>query len=323
MEYRTLGGIGMTVSRVCLGTMTFGQQTDEASAGRMVDAALDAGVNFFDTANNYVQGASEKIVGRTLKGRRNRVVLASKVCNFSGEDRRKDAGLHRWNIIRGVEACLQRLQTDCLDIVYLHRPDYKTSIEETMAAFDTLVQQGKVVYIGMSNFAAWQVCEALWKCDVKRWAPPAVLQVPYNLITRAIDEECVPFGKKLDLGFAVYNPLAGGLLTGKHSRTGNPEKGTRFDINKEYHGRYWKDGNFDAVQALGQIADRAGKSMTQLALQWLASQDHVDSIILGASKIEHLEENLQAADGRLDADTLKACDAVWQQIRGDHFRYNR
>jgi len=303
--------------------MTFGQQADEATARRMIDTALDAGVNFVDEADIYVKGVSEEIVGKALKGKRHSVVLASKICNFVGEDPERDSGLHRWHVIKGVEASLKRLRTDCLDICYLHRPDYNTPTEETLAAFDTLVQQGKVIYVGMSNHAAWQVCEALWKCDVKRWAPPVVLQVPYNLITRGIDEECVAFSEKMNLGLTVYNPLAAGLLTGKHSRDQGPEKGTRFDINQEYFGRFWHDSNFAAVEELKKIAAEAGKSMTELALQWLTSQEHVDSIILGASKIEHLEENLKAAEGRLDEETLKACDAVWQQIRGDHFRYNR
>jgi len=205
----------------------------------------------------------------------------------------------------------------------MHRPDYNTPIEETLAAFDLLVQQGKVLYVGMCNYAAWQMCEALWKCEVNRWVPPVVMQVPYNLITRSIDEECVAFSKKMNLGITVYNPLAGGLLTGKHSREKRPEKGTRFDINKEYYDRFWRDSNFNALEELRKIAADAGKSMTELALQWLMSQAHVDSVILGASKIEHLKENLKATDEKLDEATLKACDDVWKKLRGDHFQYNR
>jgi aryl-alcohol dehydrogenase-like predicted oxidoreductase len=285
--------------------------------------AIDGGVNFIDTADVYVRGVSEEIVGKALKGKRDRVVLASKVCNFVGQDRIKDAGLHRWHVIRGVEASLKRLGTDCLDICYLHRPDYNTPIEETMAAFDTLVRQGKVVYVGMSNYAAWQMCEALWKCDVNRWAPPVVTQVPYNVLTRGIEGELVPFVKAMDIGVAVYNPLAGGLLTGKHSREAGPDEGTRFALNKEYYGRYWLNSNLDAVEALGEVAREAGVTMPQLAFQWLLSQPHVDSVILGVSKIAHLEENLASADGRLDEATLAACDEVWDGLRGDRFRYNR
>jgi len=303
--------------------MTFGEQADEATAVRMVDMAMDVGVNFVDVADVYVGGMSEEILGRALKGKRHRIVLASKVRNFVGEDERKDAGLHRWHVIKGVEASLKRLGTDCLDICYLHRPDPNTPIEETLAAFDTLVQQGKVMYVGMSNHAAWQVCEALWKSASHRLSPPVVMQVPYNLITRGIDEECVAFSKKMNLGLVVYNPLAGGLLTGKHSPAGGPVEGTRFEINPDYYRRYWHTVNFEAVEELRGIAADADRSLTQLALQWLVAQSHVDSVILGASKIEHLKENLAAAEGNLDEATLKACDEVWNKIRGVHFRYNR
>jgi len=323
MEYQTLRGTGITVSRVSLGTMTFGAQVDEATSIRMVHMAIDAGVNFIDTADVYVRGVSEEIVGKALQGKRDRVVLASKVCNFIGEDRIKDSGLHRWHVIRGVEASLKRLGTDCLDICYLHRPDRNTPIEETLSALNTLVQQGKVVYVGMSNYAAWQICEALWKSSANRWPSPVVTQVPYNLLTRGIEQELVPFSKAMDIGIAVYNPLAGGLLTGKHSEREAPEEGTRFALNKDYYGRYWLDSNLSAVQELTGIAQGAGLSLTQLAFRWLLSQEHVDSIIVGISKIEHLEENLRSADGKLDEDTLKACDAVWGKLRGDYFRYNR
>ena len=323
MQYQTLTGTGTTVSRISLGTMTFGQQVDEPTAHRMIDMALDTGVNFIDEADIYVKGKSEEIVGRALKGKRHRVVLASKVCNFVGEDKRRDAGLHKWHVIHGVEASLKRLQTDCLDICYMHKPDNRTPIEETLSAFDRLIQQGKVLYVGMSNYAAWQVCQALWKCDVNRWSPPVVMQSPYNLLTRSIDEECVAFCKKMNIGMTVYNPLAAGLLTGKHQPTESPEKGTRFDYNKEYYGRFWHDANFNAVEALRTIANKSGKTLIQLSLQWLLAQSHVDSVIIGASKIEHLEENLKASDDKLDDATLKACNAVWKQIRGNHFQYNR
>jgi aryl-alcohol dehydrogenase (NADP+) len=323
MEYRTLTGTGITVSRLSVGTMTFGAQVDEATAIRIVHMAVDAGVNLVDTADAYVGGTSEQIVGKALVGKRDRVVLASKVCNLVGGDRIKDSGLHRWHVIRGVEASLKRLGTDCLDICYLHRPDYQTPMEETLAAFDTLVQQGKVVYLGMSNFAAWQICEALWKCDARRWAPPAVTQVPYNLLTRGIEEELVPFSVKMGIGITVYNPLAGGLLTGKHRKEAGPGADTRFGLSQQYHDRYWLDSNFDAVTQLQAIARQAGLSLTQLALQWLLTQGHVDSAILGVSRVEHLEENLQAAAGTLDGATLKACDEMWARLRGDHFRYNR
>ncbi len=323
MDTRLLTGTGTTVSRLSLGTMTFGDQVDEATATRMIDTALDHGVNFIDTADVYVDGRSEEIVGRALQGRRHQVVLASKVGNKAGDDPHRDQGLHRWHIIRGIEASLRRLQTDCLDLYYMHRPDPGTPIEETLAAFDHLVRQGKILYAGMSNYASWQVCEALWKAAADRWPRPVVMQLPYNLITRSIDAECVAFAQHMRLGLTVYNPLAGGLLTGKHERREGPSADTRLGRSSMYHGRFWSDVNLDAVEALSGIARQAGKTMVELALQWLLSQPHVDSVILGASRVEQLEQNLNASAGRLDDATLQACDQVWQQVRGPHFQYNR
>jgi len=173
--------------------MTFGAQADEATSIRMANSALDAGVNFVDTADAYVGGKSEEIVGKAIKGKRDGIILASKVCNEVGPIMNRDGGLHRWHVIKGVEASLKRLQVECLDICYLHKPDRKTPIEETLAAFDTLVQQGKVNYVAMSNFAGWQMMEARLKADTHRWPKPVVMQIPYNLITRSIDEEWSSF----------------------------------------------------------------------------------------------------------------------------------
>jgi aryl-alcohol dehydrogenase (NADP+) len=289
----------------------------------MVHRALDAGVNFIDTADIYSKGVSETITGKALKGKRNGVVLASKVGNQVGQYKLKDNGLSRWHIINGVEACLKRLDTDCLDICYLHKPDYKTPLEESLAAFDALVRQGKVVYVGMSNYAAWQTCQARWICDINRFSPPVVTQNVYNLLARGIEQEFLPFCREMNIGLTVYNPLAGGLLTGKHKSGSPPAEGTRFQLNKEYHGRYWLDSNFDALSELMEIAKQAGKKPVELALQWLAAQNIVDSIIIGFSKMEHLEENLSAWEGELDSNTLKACDQVWKKIKGDSFQYNR
>ncbi|MCC7261560.1 MAG: aldo/keto reductase [Candidatus Latescibacteria bacterium] len=323
MEYRVLRGTGITVSRLCLGTMTFGEQAGEDEARTIIDRSLEAGVNFIDAADAYTGGRAEEIVGRALQGRRHRLVLASKVRLGAGEDPHKDQGLHRWHVIRGVEASLKRLQTDCLDICYLHAPDYQTPIEETLAAFDLLVQQGKVIYVGMSNYAAWQMCEARWICDRRNWAAPVLMQVVYNLVARSVDAECRAFSERLNMGMVVYNPLAGGLLTGKHRAEQGPEAGTRFGMKKNYYQRYWSPAHFAALAELTAVAAEAGKTITQLALQWLLSQPLVDSIILGVSSPGQLEENLGLAEGRLDPATLEACDGVWQRLRGDHFAYNR
>jgi aryl-alcohol dehydrogenase-like predicted oxidoreductase len=323
MKYRILTGTGTRVSRICLGTMTFGSQADESESIQMIHRALVAGVNFIDTADAYNNGLSETIVGKALKGKRDGVVLASKVRNQVGEHELKDVGLSRWHILRGVEASLKRLNTDCLDICYLHQPDYDTPLEESLAAFDQLVRQGKVIYIGLSNYAAWQACQALWICDRRNLHAPVVNQCVYNLLTRGIEQEFIPFCRELNMGLTVYNPLAGGILTGKHSHKAPPAEGTRFQLNKAYYKRYWLNSNFNALAELMEIAGAVGKKPVELAFQWLAAQDVVDSIIVGASRMEHLEENLSAWDGELDNETLKACDRVWEKLRGNSFQYNR
>lgn len=323
MQTQILRGTGATVSRLSLGTMTFGQQLDEAGATQVLDAALEAGINFIDCADVYTHGKSEQIVGKALKGRRDSVVLASKIRGQSGPNGARDEGLHRWHIMRGVEQSLQRLQTDCLDILYMHRPDPATPVEESLAAFDRLVDQGKVLYVGMSNHAAWQVCEGLWKGRERGWATPSVVQVPYNLIARSIDEECVAFSQRHNIGMAVYNPLAGGLLTGKHDRHAEPPRNTRFGMNANYFERFWSAPHFDAVESLQRIAADAGLTLPQLSLQWLLAQPHVDSVILGVSRLEQLQQNLVACDGVLSDDVLAACDEVWRTLRGPHFQYNR
>ncbi len=323
MEYRTLTGTGATVSRVCLGTMTFGREVDEDTAIRMVHMAIDLGVNFVDEADLYAAGRSEEIVGKALLGRRDSVVLASKVANASGPYPLRDTGLHRWHVIRGVESILRRLQTDRLDILYMHRPDRLTPMEETLSAMHLLVQQGKVLYVGMSNYPAWQVCDARWLARSSGWAVPVVTQYPYNLITRSLDEEATEFLTSSRVGLTVYNPLAGGFLTGKHSGEAAPAEGTRFAQSAEYLDRFWHESNFRALSRLREVAAAANKTLIELSLQWLASQPFVDAMVLGASRPEHLAQNIAAAEGRLDADTLAACNEVWQEIRGTHFSYHR
>jgi 1-deoxyxylulose-5-phosphate synthase len=323
VQYRTLTGTGATVSRVSLGTFfSMTNQASEADSIRIIHRALDAGVNFFDTADNYGAGAAETLLGKALRGHRDGVVVASKVRNAVGPHPLKDVGLNRWHIIHGVEASLRRLGMDCLDICYFHAPDYATPMEESLAAADLLIRQGKVLYLGLSNYASWQVCRALWLAERHRLAAPVVNQVVYSLVARGIEQELLPCCQELRLGVTVYNPLAGGLLTGKHGRQA-PVAGSRLHLNQQYHDRYWREPYFDAVDALAAIARSAGKTPTRLALQWLAAQPRVDSIILGASTMAHLEENLAAWEGTLDSETLAACDGVWETLRGTSFQYNR
>ncbi len=322
MQYESLGRSGLKVSRLCMGTMTFGDQADEQESVRMVNRALDEGINFFDTADLYNNGAAEEVLGKALQGKRDEVVVATKVFNPMGPGP-NDRGLSRRHILKAMDDSLRRLKMDYVDLYQLHQPDYTTPLEESLAAMDQLVREGKTRYVGISNYAAWQICQARWICDKRDYSPPVVTQNVYNLLTRGIDQELAPFIRELGIGLTVYNPLAAGLLTGKHLRDKSPEEGTRFQMNKEYYGRYWLDSNFDALGELAEIANQAGKKPVEFALQWLAAQDIVDSIIIGFSKMEHLEENLSAWEGELDKDTLKACDAVWDKVKGDSFQYNR
>ena len=323
MEYRTLSKTGLKVSRLSFGTMTFGAQTDEATARRIVDCCFDHGVNFFDTANIYNRGAAETILGKTLQGRRDKVVLTSKVRGKMG-DAPDDEGLSRAAMTKALDATLTRLGTDHLDLYYLHQPDYAVPIEKTLETMEGFVRAGKVRFPAVSNYAAWQLCEILWICEKRGYHPYFISQPMYNLVARGIEEEYLPFCQRFGVAVVPYNPLAGGLLTGKHSRQSAPAAGTRFDGNKMYQDRYWHDDDFSAVEELRTIAAEAGKTLVELALQWLLSQAAVDSIILGASRLEQIEENLKAAEGGpLDESILARCDAVWKRLRGITPKYNR
>jgi aryl-alcohol dehydrogenase-like predicted oxidoreductase len=302
--------------------MTFGGQTDEPNSLRMIDRCLDAGINFFDTANVYTGGASETFLGRALKGRRHDVILASKVSNKVG-DAPDQKGLSRPAIRRAIDESLARLQTDYLDLYYMHLPDYETPIEESLAAMDELVQEGKVRHVAQSNYAAWQVTEMQWITEKNDYKPALISQPMYNLLARGIEQEFLPMSKQFSIANVVYNPLAGGLLTGKHSAA-EPIQGSRFDKNKMYLDRYWHADDFSAVEAVRAISERCDRSMISLALCWLLHHTPIECVILGASKLEQLDQNLAAAEqGPLDAETLAALDQVWQHLRGVTPKYNR
>lgn len=320
MEQRQLKNTGLTVSRACFGVMTFGSQTDRSTAARMVDLCIDRGVNFFDTANTYNGGESERMLADVLGARRSKIVLASKVGMKVGDH---PAGLTRELIVKAVEDSLRRLSTDYLDIYYLHLPDWNTPLEETLAAMDQLVREGKVRQPGSSNFAGWQVCKMQWIAEKNGYLPARITQPMYNLLARRIEDEYLACCKEFGISTVVYNPLAGGLLTGKH-REEKPIEGTRFDGNKMYLDRYWNQLNFEAVSRLGSIAEAAGRSVISLALNWILHHTAADCVILGASKYEQLEQNLSAFDdGALDPQTLSACEEVWSLVKGATPKYNR
>lgn len=322
MQYNNLPGTSLKVSALSLGTMMFGGQTNEADSLAIMDYAFDQGVNFFDTANVYNQGESERIVGKGVKGRRNEIFLATKVNGQMGNNL-FDKGLSRRNIVAAVEASLKRLDTDYIDLYYMHAPDYETEIEESLATMTNLVQQGKIRYVGVSNFAAWQIADMLAVCDKRGYVAPVITQNVYNAITRGVEAELVPFMVKHKLGMAVYNPIAGGLLAGKH-KPGKPAADTRFANNQMYYDRYWSDENFVAVEKLMAIAQEYGMSIVQLAMKWCASRPGVISTISGVSKFSQIEQNIASLAGdALHADVLAACDDVWRSLAGTRFGYNR
>lgn len=302
--------------------MTFGGQTDEGAASEILGVCEERGINFLDTANAYTGGKSEEILGRLLKGKRHNFVLASKV-GVKLADSPDTQRLSAASITRAIEESLRRLATDHLDLYYLHLPDYTVPIEESLQAMDNLVQHGKVRYVACSNYGAWQVTEMLWLAEQHGYKPPWVTQPMYNLVARGIEQEYLPMCERFGVSTIVYNPLAGGLLTGKQSR-GAPLPGTRFDNNRMYLDRYWHDAYFDAVEQLREIASRSGRSLLSLSLCWLYFHTRIDCMILGASRVDHLKQNLDALnDGPLDAATLQACDEVWAKLRGPTPKYNR
>jgi len=322
MEQRKLGRTDLTASPLTLGTMTFGAQVDEAAARSMVDLCLERGVNFIDTANVYNGGESESILGGLLAGRRDKVVLATKVGIKLGEGA-DDRGLSKSAILKGIEGSLRRLRTDYVDLYYLHTPDYDVPLEESLEALDGLVRSGKVRYIAASNYAAWQLTQMLWLTEKNDWQPIAAVQPMYNLLARGIEPELVPMCRKFGLPLIPYNPLAGGLLTGKHQGA-EPLADSRFTRMPIYRDRYWHDANFAAVKQLTEIAVAEGRSLARLAIRWVLSQPAVTSVILGASRLEQLKENLAALDdGPLLPATLAACDDVWRALRGVTPQYNR
>lgn len=322
MQYNNLTGTSLKISQLCLGTMMFGGQTDEAESFKIMDYAYEQGINFFDTANVYNQGESERIVGQWLKDRRGRIILATKVRSPMGEDP-NDAGLSRRNILSAVDASLKRLGTDYIDIYYMHAPDYETSLEESLEAMSSLVKTGKVRYVGVSNFAAWQIADMLSICDRRNYIAPIITQNVYNPVTRGIETELVPFLKAHGIAMAIYNPIAGGLLAGKH-KPGKPTENTRFANNKTYYDRYWSDENFAAVEKLTEIAIGHGLSILQLAMKWCAAQQSVTSIITGVSRLSQLEQNIGSVEGEpLNAEVLEECDNVWRSLAGTRFGYNR
>jgi aryl-alcohol dehydrogenase (NADP+) len=329
MENLQLGRTGLRVSRLCMGTMTFGSQADEAGAFAMLDAAADGGVNFIDTANVYplgvddpLKGETERIVGRWLKDKRERFILATKGAGQMGP-LAWQAGTSRKHLLEAIDASLKRLGTDYVDLYQLHRDDPQTPLDETLEALDTIVRSGRARYVGVSNWSAWRIARALGRSEALHLAPVATVQPRYNLLFRQIERDLLPLCREDGLATLCYNPLAGGLLTGKH-RFDAPQEASRFTTGKAaamYRERYWHEQEFSAVQAILALAQEAGIPPVRLAIAWVLQQPGVTCAIIGASRTAQLEDSLAAPQTKLDAALLQRLDGVTRVFRtGDASR---
>jgi aryl-alcohol dehydrogenase-like predicted oxidoreductase len=331
MQYCKLGRTGLTVSRLCLGTMTFGLQTEEAGAHAILDKAAEGGINFIDTANVYplgggpsLAGTTEDIIGRWLKGKRDDFIVATKAVGKMGAHPWQQ-GSSRKSLLDAIDASLRRLGTDYVDLYQLHSDDQETPLDEMLLAMETIVQSGKARYIGVSNYLAYRLARALGRADVLRVARFVSVQPRYNLLFRQIERELLPLSAEEGLAVIPYNPIAGGMLTGKHQRSDKPTEG-RFssqmrDAGARYQERYWHDREFSTVEKLKAIAAESGTSLTKLAVAWVAANPVITAPIIGASRAEQLTETMAAIDFKLDADLkAKLDDATVEYRWGDAAR---
>jgi aryl-alcohol dehydrogenase (NADP+) len=323
MNHTRLGHTGLQVSTLCLGTMTFGLQCDEQTSRAILDAAAEGGISFLDSADVYPLGGSletvgrtEEILGRWLAGRRDDYVVATKCWGATGT-RPWDRGASRRHILAAAEASLRRLKTDYIDLYQLHAYDPDTPIDETLSALDDLVHSGKVRYIGCSNFLAYQLARALGRSEALGLARLESVQPRYNLLFRQIERELLPLADQEGVAVIPYNPIAGGLLTGKHDRQQAPDgRFTLGTAGQLYRDRYWHEREFDTVEQLRPLASEAGVSLATLAVQWLLANPVVTSAIVGASRPEQLADSLAAAETPLDPELkirLDELTAVYRQ----------
>jgi aryl-alcohol dehydrogenase-like predicted oxidoreductase len=292
MEYRVLGSTGVQVSRLCMGTMTFGAEADAETSAALYARCRDAGINFYDCANVYAGGESERILGALVAGHRQEVVITSKVCFATGPDRNA-RGLSRYHIMSAAEASLKRLNTDRIDVYFLHHWDDHTPLEETLRALDDLVRQGKILYPAVSNFAAWQIAKALGVSAGQGWSAFKVVQPMYSLVKRQAEVEILPLAQAENLGVISYSPLGGGLLTGKY--TGASSTGRIVD-NKMYSIRYGQEWMHDAAIRFAELARSRGVHPATLAVAWVAAHPAVTAPIIGARNLEQLGPALAAID---------------------------
>jgi aryl-alcohol dehydrogenase-like predicted oxidoreductase len=324
MEFTNLGRTGLRVSRVCLGTMTFGNQCDEPASHAILDVAAEAGVTFVDTADVYpippdpeTLGRTEEFIGSWWRGRRDAFVLATK-CHFPMGPGQNDRGNGRAHMIRALEASLRRLRTDYVDLYQIHRWDDATPIEETLATLDDLRRAGKIRYAGASNLAAWQLMQSLWASDRAGLVRFDSVQPRYNMLYRQIESDMVPACVASGVGIICYNPLAGGMLTARYETGEAPREGTRFTLGGSsgelYRKRYWREETLEAVTRLANDVRSRGKSLTHVALRWTLDRPGITSAIVGASRAEQLRDSLAGLTVTLDDADRAACEAIWYAL---------
>ena len=321
MDAVNVGRSGLRVSRLCLGTMIFGSQLNEEKAFAVMDRAVELGIDFFDTADVYpvppapdTWGRTEEIVGRWLRSRGGAITLATKCVARVGPGA-NDLGGSRKHVIEACEASLRRLKQERIDLYYLHSSDFGAPMEETLEALDRLVQDGKVHYLGVSNFEAWQLGLAMSLAAERRLARIAVVQPRYNLLNRTYERELLPLCRAAGIGVAPYNPLGAGMLTGKYRRGDEPPADSRFGLGnygRMYQQRYWSDHMFDVVETVTAVASEVGASAAAVAVAWLLAQPDVSSPIVGASRPEQLDDSLRALEVRLSREHLDRLGEVSQ-----------
>jgi 1-deoxyxylulose-5-phosphate synthase len=324
MRHVRLGGTGLSVSRLCLGTMTFGLQCDEPASVAILDRAAAGGITFLDTADVYplgggldTVGRTEEILGRWLQGRRQDFVIATK-CAGAMSARPWDRGASRKHVLDAIEGSLRRLRTDYVDLYQIHHPDRHTPIDETLGALDDVVRAGKARHVGCSNYPAYQVARAIGRSEAQSLARFDSVQPRYNLLFRQIERELLPLCQEEGLGVIPYNPLAGGLLSGKHRRATGPTAGTRFTLGnaaERYQDRYWHEREFATVEALRPLGAAAGMSMAQMAVAWVLAHPAITAPIIGASRPEQLDDVLAAADKGLASDLKARLDELTREYR--------
>jgi aryl-alcohol dehydrogenase-like predicted oxidoreductase len=311
MKYVRLGKSGLKVSEICLGTMTFGREASIEESFRIMDFFVDRGGTFLDTANAYSNGGSEKVLGSWLsqRGNRNSLIIATKVYGRMGSGE-NDAGLSRNHIFDAIDASLERLGTDYIDIYQIHRWDNEAPPEETIGALDDLVRSGKVRYVACSNLKGWHLNLYLKIADEKLKNRFVSIQPVYNALNRGIELEVLPICEREGLGVIPYNPLAGGMLTGKYSRGGELPDGARLTVNGGYHARYYTDQTFDIVERFMEHAKQLGVTPAQLALAWSMSEPRITAPILGARSLEQIEDSIQGVDIELTPEGRAAVPSV-------------